>query len=93
MTMMLELALFDVYRVLRSDGMFWLDWTTLPTHTRTTFAPMLGRVGFKHGGEVRVSGGEGSGCGWAWASAIMFFLACTTEANVFFIVEKITLEG
>ncbi|RLN04396.1 uncharacterized protein C2845_PM13G01120 [Panicum miliaceum] len=45
---MLEFVLFDVYRVLRSGGLFWLDHFPCPrAHVNATLAPMLGRVGFK----------------------------------------------
>uniref|UniRef100_A0ACD5WZI4 Uncharacterized protein n=1 Tax=Avena sativa TaxID=4498 RepID=A0ACD5WZI4_AVESA len=44
----LEFALFDVYRVLRPGGMFWLDHFVLPgEQLNATYAPMLDRVGFK----------------------------------------------
>ncbi|CAO2169791.1 unnamed protein product [Urochloa humidicola] len=47
---MMEFALFDVYRVLRPGGLFWLDHYLCPAgaEVNATLAPMmLGRVGFK----------------------------------------------
>jgi SAM-dependent methyltransferase len=45
----LEFALFDVYRVLRPGGLFWLDHFVFPgvQQLNGTYAPMLDRVGFK----------------------------------------------
>ncbi|TVU43685.1 hypothetical protein EJB05_10173, partial [Eragrostis curvula] len=44
----LELALFDVYRVLRPGGVFWLDhFFCLGTHLDDTYVPMFDRIGFK----------------------------------------------
>ncbi|TVU43682.1 hypothetical protein EJB05_10169, partial [Eragrostis curvula] len=44
----LEFAMFDVYRVLRPGGVFWLDHFVCPgARLNATFAPMIGRVGFK----------------------------------------------
>ncbi|GJN12608.1 hypothetical protein PR202_ga30899 [Eleusine coracana subsp. coracana] len=46
---MLEFAMFDVYRVLRPGGLFWIDHFVCPSGAKlnTTFAPMIDRVGFK----------------------------------------------
>ncbi|PUZ49868.1 hypothetical protein GQ55_6G013100 [Panicum hallii var. hallii] len=45
---MLEFALFDVYRVLRPGGLFWLDhFPCSHAQVNATLAPMLGRVGLK----------------------------------------------
>lgn len=46
---MLEFAIFDVYRVLRPGGLFWIDHFVFPSgrELNTTFAPMIDRVGFK----------------------------------------------
>ncbi|CAM0910776.1 unnamed protein product [Alopecurus aequalis] len=44
----LEFALFDIYRVLRPGGLFWLDhFVFAGAQLNATYAPMLGRVGFK----------------------------------------------
>jgi SAM-dependent methyltransferase len=47
---MLEFALFDVYRVLRPGGLFWIDHFVCPGGTtklsNVTFAHMIDRVGF-----------------------------------------------
>ncbi|KAF7096273.1 hypothetical protein CFC21_098244 [Triticum aestivum] len=44
----MEFALFDVYRVLRPGGLFWLDHFVFPgAQLNATYAPMLHRVGFK----------------------------------------------
>ncbi|CAO2186681.1 unnamed protein product [Urochloa humidicola] len=48
--MTMEFALFDVYRVLRPGGLFWLDHYPCPAgaEANATLAPMmLGRVGFR----------------------------------------------
>ncbi|CAD5164687.1 unnamed protein product [Musa acuminata subsp. malaccensis] len=43
----LELALFDIYRVLRPGGLFWLDhFFCAGEQLNTTYVPMLARVGF-----------------------------------------------
>ncbi|KAK3120858.1 hypothetical protein QOZ80_8BG0642740 [Eleusine coracana subsp. coracana] len=46
---MLEFAMFDVYRVLRPGGLFWIDHFVCPSGAKlnATFAPMIDRVGFK----------------------------------------------
>uniref|UniRef100_A0A0D3FWA6 Methyltransferase type 11 domain-containing protein n=1 Tax=Oryza barthii TaxID=65489 RepID=A0A0D3FWA6_9ORYZ len=44
----LELALFDVYRVLRPGGVFWLDhFACHGPRLNATYAPILDRVGFR----------------------------------------------
>ncbi|EAY94275.1 hypothetical protein OsI_16044 [Oryza sativa Indica Group] len=44
----LELALFDVYRVLRPGGVFWLDhFACVGPRLNDTYAPILDRVGFR----------------------------------------------
>ncbi|CAO2210345.1 unnamed protein product [Urochloa humidicola] len=56
---MMEFALFDVYRVLRPGGLFWLDHYPCPAgaQVNTTLAPMmLGRVGFQ---KLRWNAGRG----------------------------------
>ncbi|THU59609.1 hypothetical protein C4D60_Mb07t03890 [Musa balbisiana] len=45
---MLEFALFDIYRVLRPGGLFWLDhFFCLGTQLNATYVPMFERIGFK----------------------------------------------
>ncbi|WOK96514.1 hypothetical protein Cni_G05221 [Canna indica] len=45
---MLEFALFDIYRVLRPGGLFWLDhFFCLGAQLNATYAPMFERIGFK----------------------------------------------
>ncbi|KAJ3675349.1 hypothetical protein LUZ60_004391 [Juncus effusus] len=45
---MLEFALFDIYRVLRPGGLFWLDhFFCIGTQLNGTYIPMFDRVGFK----------------------------------------------
>ncbi|CAD6246423.1 unnamed protein product [Miscanthus lutarioriparius] len=45
---MLEFALYDVYRVLRPGGLFWLDhFVCAAAQLNATFVPMLDRVGFR----------------------------------------------
>ncbi|AQK78288.1 S-adenosyl-L-methionine-dependent methyltransferase superfamily protein [Zea mays] len=45
---MLESALFDVFRVLRPGGVFWLDhFFCLGTQLDATYLPMFDRIGFK----------------------------------------------
>lgn len=45
---MLEFALYDVYRVLRPGGLFWLDhFVCAAVQLNATLAPMLDRVGFR----------------------------------------------
>ncbi|XP_009781541.1 putative methyltransferase At1g29790 [Nicotiana tabacum] len=45
---MLELIMYDIYRVLRPGGLFWLDhFFCLGTQLNATYVPMLERVGFK----------------------------------------------
>uniref|UniRef100_A0A0E0KR33 Methyltransferase type 11 domain-containing protein n=1 Tax=Oryza punctata TaxID=4537 RepID=A0A0E0KR33_ORYPU len=44
----LEFALFDVYRVLRPGGVFWLDhFFCLGPQLNATYVPILDRVGFR----------------------------------------------
>ncbi|XBI47807.1 hypothetical protein VPH35_111672 [Triticum aestivum] len=44
---MLEFALFDIYRVLRPGGLFWLDhFFCLGTQMNTTYVPMFNQIGF-----------------------------------------------
>ncbi|PNT61173.1 uncharacterized protein LOC100830081 [Brachypodium distachyon] len=44
----LEFALFDVYRVLRPGGVFWLDhFFCLGTQLNATYVPIIDRVGFR----------------------------------------------
>ncbi|XP_025822175.1 uncharacterized protein LOC112897983 [Panicum hallii] len=44
----LELALFDVYRVLRPGGVFWLDhFFCLGAQLDATYLPMFDRIGFE----------------------------------------------
>jgi len=68
---MLEFTLFDVYRVLRLGGLFWLDhFICAATQLNATFALMLDRVGFR---KLRWNtGGErsrASGTSWrCWRS-------------------------
>ena len=46
--MMLEFALFDMYRVLRPRGFFWLDhFVCAAAQLNATFAPMIDRVRFR----------------------------------------------
>ncbi|RWR90268.1 putative S-adenosyl-L-methionine-dependent methyltransferase [Cinnamomum micranthum f. kanehirae] len=46
--MVLEFALYDVYRVLRPGGIFWLDrFFCLGSQLNETYVPMIQRVGFK----------------------------------------------
>ncbi|XP_071937515.1 probable methyltransferase At1g29790 [Coffea arabica] len=45
---MLEFTLYDIYRVLRPGGIFWLDhFFCLGSQLNSTYVPMLDRVGFK----------------------------------------------
>lgn len=45
--MILEFTLFDIYRVLRPGGLFWLDhFFCLGNQMNTTYVPMFNRVGF-----------------------------------------------
>ncbi|WRX27115.1 Methyltransferase type 11 - like 10 [Theobroma cacao] len=45
---MLELTLYDIYRVLRPGGLFWLDhFFCQGSQLNQTYVPMLGRIGFK----------------------------------------------
>ncbi|MQM10556.1 hypothetical protein Taro_043452 [Colocasia esculenta] len=45
---MLEFALYDIYRVLRPGGLFWLDhFFCLGSQLNSTYLPLLDRVGFK----------------------------------------------
>ena len=45
---MLEFALFDIYRVLRPGGLFWLDhFFCLGTQLNYTYVPLIGKVGFQ----------------------------------------------
>jgi SAM-dependent methyltransferase len=44
---MLEFALFDIYRVLRPGGLFWLDhFFCIGTQMNSTYVPMFERIGF-----------------------------------------------
>ncbi|XBI47806.1 hypothetical protein VPH35_111671 [Triticum aestivum] len=44
---MLEFTLFDIYRVLRPGGLFWLDhFFCLGTQMNTTYVPMFNQIGF-----------------------------------------------
>ncbi|XP_022714468.1 uncharacterized protein LOC111274078 [Durio zibethinus] len=44
----LELTFYDIYRVLRPGGLFWLDhFFCQGSQLNQTYAPMLGRIGFK----------------------------------------------
>ncbi|KAM0946466.1 putative S-adenosyl-L-methionine-dependent methyltransferase [Dioscorea sansibarensis] len=45
---MLEFALFDIYRVLRPGGLFWLDhFFCIGEQLNSTYVPMFDRIGFK----------------------------------------------
>ncbi|KAL4655175.1 hypothetical protein ACB092_01G432000 [Castanea dentata] len=45
---MLEFTLYDIYRVLRPGGLFWLDhFFCLGSQLNATYIPMLDRIGFK----------------------------------------------
>ncbi|XP_015891184.3 probable methyltransferase At1g29790 [Ziziphus jujuba] len=45
---MLEFTLYDVYRVLRPGGLFWLDhFFCMGSQLNGTYIPMLDRIGFK----------------------------------------------
>lgn len=45
---MLEFTLYDIYRVLRPGGLFWLDrFFCFRSQLNETYAPMLDRIGFK----------------------------------------------
>nr|GMC55458.1 Methyltransferase type [Ipomoea batatas]GME11804.1 Methyltransferase type [Ipomoea batatas] len=45
---LLEFTLFDIYRVLRPGGLFWLDrFFCIASQLNSTYAPMIERVGFK----------------------------------------------
>ncbi|CAI9101456.1 OLC1v1038786C1 [Oldenlandia corymbosa var. corymbosa] len=45
---MLELTFYDIYRVLRPGGIFWLDhFFCFGSQLNTTYVPMIDRVGFK----------------------------------------------
>ncbi|KAA8545372.1 hypothetical protein F0562_020156 [Nyssa sinensis] len=45
---MLEFTLYDIYRVLRPGGLFWLDrFFCLGSQLNESYVPMLNRVGFK----------------------------------------------
>ncbi|CAA7396580.1 unnamed protein product [Spirodela intermedia] len=45
---MLEFALFDIYRVLRPGGLFWLDhFFCIGSQLNATYVPMFDRIGFK----------------------------------------------
>ncbi|TKW09348.1 hypothetical protein SEVIR_6G088500v4 [Setaria viridis] len=66
---MLEFALFDVYRVLRPGGLFWLDHFPCPgAQLNATVAPMLGRVGFK---KLRWNTGRGKEKDQWYVSALL----------------------
>ncbi|KAH8509915.1 hypothetical protein H0E87_007724 [Populus deltoides] len=46
---MLEFTLYDIYRVLRPGGLFWLDrFFCLGSQLNQTYVPMLDRVGFRN---------------------------------------------
>ncbi|CAD6266395.1 unnamed protein product [Miscanthus lutarioriparius] len=66
---MLEFALFDMYRVLRPGGLFWLDhFICAATQLNATFAPMLDRVGFR---KLRWNTGRGKEKGQWYVSALL----------------------
>ncbi|EHA8589337.1 putative methyltransferase PMT21 [Cocos nucifera] len=45
---MLEFALYDIYRVLRPGGLFWLDhFFCIGKQLNTTYVPTFDRIGFK----------------------------------------------
>lgn len=45
---MLEFTLYDIYRVLRPGGIFWLDrFFCFGSQLNKTYVPMLDRIGFK----------------------------------------------
>ncbi|GAA0152085.1 methyltransferase [Lithospermum erythrorhizon] len=45
---MLEFTLYDIYRVLRPGGLFWLDrFFCLGSQLNSTYVPMIDNVGFK----------------------------------------------
>ncbi|OVA03680.1 putative S-adenosyl-L-methionine-dependent methyltransferase [Macleaya cordata] len=45
---MLEFTLYDIYRVLRPGGLFWLDrFFCLGSQLNATYVPMFNRIGFK----------------------------------------------
>ncbi|KAM7260854.1 hypothetical protein ACFE04_026329 [Oxalis oulophora] len=45
---MLEFLLYDIYRVLRPGGLFWLDhFFCVGSQLNTTYVPMLNGIGFK----------------------------------------------
>ncbi|KAJ0972193.1 hypothetical protein J5N97_020152 [Dioscorea zingiberensis] len=45
---MLEFALYDIYRVLRPGGLFWLDhFFCIGEQLNSTYVPMFDRIGFK----------------------------------------------
>ena len=45
---MLEFTLYDIYRVLRPGGLFWLNhFFCLGSQLNNTYSPMLDRIGFK----------------------------------------------
>nr|POF10343.1 hypothetical protein CFP56_50071 [Quercus suber] len=45
---MLEFTLYDIYRVLRLGGLFWLDhFFCMGSQLNTTYIPMLNRIVFK----------------------------------------------
>lgn len=45
---MLEFTLYDIYRVMRPGGLFWLDhFFCLGSQLNGTYVPMIDRVGFK----------------------------------------------
>ncbi|WOK97395.1 hypothetical protein Cni_G06103 [Canna indica] len=54
--MMLEFALYDVYRVLRPGGLFWLDhFFSIGEQLNATYVPMFERIGF---GKLRWATGQ-----------------------------------
>ncbi|CAL5009616.1 unnamed protein product [Urochloa decumbens] len=68
--MMMEFALFDVYRVLRPGGLFWIDhYPCAAAHVNATFARMVvERVGFR---KLRWNTGRGKGKGRWYISALL----------------------
>jgi ubiquinone/menaquinone biosynthesis C-methylase UbiE len=66
---MLEFALYDVYRVLRPGGLFWLDhFVCAAAQLNATFAPMIDRVGFR---KLRWNTGRGKEKGRWYVSALL----------------------
>ncbi|XP_021320555.1 uncharacterized protein LOC8066089 [Sorghum bicolor] len=66
---MLEFALFDVYRVLRPGGLFWLDhFVCAAAQLNATFAPMIDHVGFR---KLRWNTGRGKEKDQWYVSALL----------------------